>query len=290
MNPILVEIKQDRPGFDHFFGSWVCMGDINIVVDAGPSNSVNYLIESLMDMNMDRLDFILLTHLHIDHAGGIAELLNHFPMARVVCHGNGVRHLVDPSKLWAGSLKVLGEIAEFYGPLEPVEREKIIPHAEAHIKDLEIIETPGHAPHHLSFCYQGNLFAGEAGGNYLMIRGQEYLRPATPPIFFLGECLKSVDILFALEDQPIYYAHFGKGENSHRLLKRFRDQLLRWDGIIKNEISVMDLTAAEAYVDRILEKDPDLKAYGVMDPDVQKRERLFMTNSVRGYLGFLENN
>ena len=288
MNPILIEIKQDRPGFDHFIGAWVCKGDINIIIDVGPANSVNRLIESLIAMGLDRVDFILLTHIHIDHAGGLSDFLDHFPMAKVICHSKGIRHLVEPSKLWTGSRTALGEIADFYGPIKPVQREMLIPHTDAGIDGLEIIETPGHATHHLSFIYQGNLFVGEAGGNYFIVDEKEYLRPATPPIFSLEESLKGIDLLLAAEDHPICYAHFGKAKSSHRLLHRFRNQLIQWNEIIKEEMCTGQRHIVERSIERLLEKDPNIKAFEAMEPEIRNRERFFLTNSVRGYVGFLQ--
>ena len=285
----LIEIEQKIPGFDHFIGSWVYRGDINFVVDVGPANSVGQLIEALMTMNMERVDYILLTHIHIDHAGGLAGFMEHFPMARVVCHEKGIKHLVDPSRLWKGSLNVLGEVAEAYGAPGPVKEETCIPHTRAHFKDLVVIETPGHAPHHLSFSYMGNLFAGEAGGNYFSIRNMDYLRPATPPRFFLEDLLKSVNRLTALEDQHLCYAHFGDAPNSRPMLNRFRAQILRWKELIEKEMSPGSDDLMTRCVNNLLEKDPDLKAFKFMGPDTQARERFFLANSVKGYIGFLQN-
>ena len=286
---LLIEIKQKIPGYDHFIGSWVCRGDINLVVDVGPANSVGRLIETLMEMNIKRVDYVLVTHIHIDHAGGLGGFLEHFPKARVVCHEKGIRHLVDPSMLWEGSQKVLGEIAEAYGCPQAVKEEVCIPHAQARIKNLTVIETPGHAPHHLSFSYGGNLFAGEAGGNYFSVLDTDYLRPATPPRFFLKNFLESVDRLMALEDQHICYAHFGDAQNSRRMLKRFRAQIFRWKELIQKEMSAGSDDLMMRCVNSLLEKDPDLKAFKLMDPDTQKRERFFVANSVRGYIEFLQN-
>jgi glyoxylase-like metal-dependent hydrolase (beta-lactamase superfamily II) len=257
-------------------------------VDVGPANSVHRLVEALAKMNMERVDYVLLTHIHIDHVGGLAKFLEHFPMAQVVCHDKAVRHLVDPSRLWEVSRKVLGKIADAYGPLTGVREEILIPHTQAHIENLTIIETPGHAPHHLSFSCMGHLFAGEAGGNYLCVADTDYLRPATPPRFFLKVFLETVDRLLALEDQHICYAHFGDAPSSRQMLKRFRAQVLRWKEVVEKERSAGPKDLIMRCVDRLLEKDPDLKAFALMDSDTQDRERFFMGNSVRGYIGFLE--
>ncbi|MES0363188.1 MAG: MBL fold metallo-hydrolase [Desulfobacteria bacterium] len=285
----LIEIKQRIPGFGHFIGSWVYRGDINFVVDVGPANSVSELIKALWQMKIERVDYVLLTHIHIDHAGGLGQFLEHFPMARVVCHDKGIRHLVDPSKLWEGSRQVLGEIAEAFGPFRPVKEEMCIPHTQAAIEGLDVIETPGHAPHHLSFSYNENLFAGEAGGNYYSVQGMDYLRPATPPRFYLKVFLETLDRLMALKEQRICYAHFGDASDSTRMLKRFRAQILRWKEVVQKEIAGSSDHLLTRCVDRLLEEDPDLKAFELMDPDTQDRERFFMANSVRGYVEFLQN-
>ena len=284
----LIEIKQPIEGFDRFIGAWVYRGDINLVVDVGPANSVHRLVEALAKMNMERVDYVLLTHIHIDHVGGLAKFLEHFPMAQVVCHDKAVRHLVDPARLWDVSRQVLGEIADAYGPLTGVREEILIPHTQANIENLTIIETPGHAPHHLSFSCMGHLFAGEAGGNYLCVADTDYLRPATPPKFFLKVFLETVDRLMALEDQHICYAHFGDAPSSRQMLKRFRAQVLRWKEVVEKEVAAGPKDLIMRCVDRLLAKDPDLKAFALMDPDTQDRERFFMGNSVRGYIGFLE--
>jgi glyoxylase-like metal-dependent hydrolase (beta-lactamase superfamily II) len=285
----LIEIKQDIPGFDRFIGSWVYRGDINFVVDVGPASSVNNLTEALVEMGIERVDYVLLTHIHIDHAGGIGRFLERFPMARVVCHDKGVRHLVDPTRLWEGSRMVLKEIAESFGPYTPVKEKMCIPHTQAQVEQLSVIETPGHAPHHLSFSYKGHLFAGEAAGVYYCVGDTDYLRPATPPRFFFDVFMESIDRLMALGEQHIYYAHFGEAPNSLQMLERFRTQVLRWKQVIRKEISAGSHDLIDRCVDRLLQEDPDLRAFKCMDPDVQKRENFFLRNSVRGYSEFLQN-
>lgn len=285
----LIEIKQKLPGFNQFIGSWFYRGDINFVVDVGPANSVFRLIEALTEMKVETIDYVLLTHIHIDHAGGLARFLAHFPMARVICHEKGIKHLVAPEKLWEGSAKVLGEIAEIYGRLSPVDEKYFISQNDTLNKDIVVIETPGHAPHHLSFVYNGRLFVGEAGGNYLNIRGKDYLRPATPPRFHLTTFLNSIETLIQLEDMQICYAHFGKADSSREMLKRNRDQILNWEKIIRRERSSDANDLIERCAKRLLSEDPELNAFQHLESMVQKRELFFIQNSIKGYLQYLES-
>jgi glyoxylase-like metal-dependent hydrolase (beta-lactamase superfamily II) len=185
-------------------------------------------------------------------------------------------------------LKVLGEIAEAYGPPRPIPKGKLIPHSESDLKDLTIIETPGHAVHHLSFVYRDLLFAGEAGGNYFIIGDTEYLRPATPPRFFFEVCLGSIDRLLSLEDQPICYAHFDQARSSHRLLGISREQLILWKEIIHKQVLKGDQELLERCMNGLIEKDPNLKGISRMDQDTLKRERFFMANAIKGFIGYFK--
>lgn len=288
MQPVLIEIKQDRPGFDRFIGSWLCPFDKTMVIDIGPSRSLPKLIAALTARGVHRVDYVLLTHIHMDHAGGLAEFLDHFPMARAVCHSKAISHLLDPSKLWLGSQKTLGDLAEVYGPIKPVKRERLIPHTEAQAEGIDLLETPGHAVHHLSFIVRENLFAGEAGGIYVRGEGWEYLRPATPPVFFLKQFLESMDRLLNARDLTMCYAHFGRADSSHHMLKRERAQLLFWQEIIREEMAKGDPLLMERCMAKLLAEDPELNAFEAMSSADQDRERFFMGNSIKGYLGFLD--
>ena len=283
-----IEIKQDMPGFDSFFVSWVCQDGLNMVADVGPANTAARLVESLGALGLERVDYVLLTHIHIDHCGGLGDLLARYPMARAICHDKAIAHMVDPSRLWKGSLKVLGEMADAYGSPKPVPRGRLIPHSESDLKDLTIIETPGHAVHHLSFVYGHRLFAGEAGGNYFIMGDTEYLRPATPPRFFFEVSLGSIDRLLSLEDQPIFFAHFDQAEGSHRVLQKSREQLVLWKKIIYEQVRKGDQELLERCVEALVGQDPNLKGIGKMDDDTVKREKFFMANAIRGFIGYFK--
>ena len=289
MREHLFEIKQGFEGFSSFFGSWLSLDKATILVDVGPAYSASDLIHSLRSFGLEKLDYILLTHIHIDHAGALADLLDHFPTARAVCHEKGIEHLVNPSRLWTGSLDVLGKVAALYGEPKPVPEDRLIPHTKFQLDDLTILETPGHALHHLSYQYKGVLYAGEAAGNYFQIGDMEYVRPASPPRFFFHVFMNSVEKLLSLKNQPIRYAHFGGADDSHRLLEIFRDQLIRWKEIIGDRVN-QGLTGEpllQECTDILLKKDPCLAAYHLMDAPTRKREQIFMRNSINGFAEFL---
>lgn len=283
----LIEIPQDLPGFNQFIGTWACTGPLNFLVDVGPANSAGRLIESLETIDVDRFDYILITHIHIDHAGGLSEVLSRYPMAKVICHEKAIPLLIDPSKLWAGSLSVLKDKARMYGEPKPVDQDRLIPHTHCAVPGLGIIDTPGHAAHHLSFTYEDSLFVGEAGGNFMALNSGTYLRPATPPRFFMEAFLGSLEKLLALGNRTLCYGHFGEVENSCEMLERFRVQLLCWKDIILAELRKGDEDLVPRCMTMLLGKDPELTRFGDMAPEFQDRERFFLTNSINGFIEYL---
>ena len=96
----LIDLPQKLEGFHNFIGAWVYRDeDVCFLVDPGPAASINALEEALRALEVTHLDFILLTHIHIDHAGGTGKILARFPGARVICHPAGIKHMVNPAKL-----------------------------------------------------------------------------------------------------------------------------------------------------------------------------------------------
>ena len=127
-------------------------------VDTGCHLSVPILLATLKEKNIstDVVDYIILTHIHLDHAGGAGELIRHLPNAKVYVHERGAQHLIDPSKLRAGVIGVYGELffKQFLGDLIPIAADKVIIAKDGDSLDLggrllKFIDTPGHARHHL---------------------------------------------------------------------------------------------------------------------------------------------
>ncbi|MGZ3597897.1 MAG: MBL fold metallo-hydrolase, partial [Syntrophales bacterium] len=93
----IVDLDQPLEGFYNFLNSWVYrQGGLTIVVDPGPRSTIPVLVKALKELDVKKLDYILLTHIHIDHAGGAGLLVGHYPDAMVICHPKGIRHMIDP--------------------------------------------------------------------------------------------------------------------------------------------------------------------------------------------------
>ncbi|HID38563.1 MAG TPA: MBL fold metallo-hydrolase [Calditrichaeota bacterium] len=169
----LVDLDLPLTGFRQFISCWIYRRNgKTIIVDPGPASSIPVVLEALRLLNIKTLDLILLTHIHLDHAGGTGYLVEQFPKTPVCCHPIGIPHLIDPQKLWDGSLNVLGEIAETYGAPKPVPANILfyIEENQDNPCNIKIFETPGHASHHVCYLVDELLFAGEVAGVMLPVQ------------------------------------------------------------------------------------------------------------------------
>jgi len=278
-------------GFRKFIGSWLYIGDYTLLVDVGPSATVEELVTSLKTIGIKKLDYVLLTHIHLDHAGGVGELTEYFPGAKVVCHERAVEHLVKPQNLWEATRKTLGDIAMVYGKMSPVSEKKIIPSFEFQIDGINAINTPGHAVHHVSYTCDKYLFAGEAGGVFHSFKNEIYQRPATPPKLHLEEAIESVDKLLNLGKKEICFGHFGIHKDSKQMLQRYRKQLFLWKKVIADQVkrSSKNENLIEDCMSKLLAIDKSFASFNYLDYDIREREKYFITNSIKGYIGYISS-
>lgn len=277
------------PAYNRFIGSYLVMGDRSALIDPGPASARSGLLSALAKSGAraEDIQYIILTHIHVDHAGGTGGIIPDFPNATVLAHKRARPHLADPSTLWNASLKILGDLAVKYGPMEPVPENRIAEAADGMRIDLgggialKVYLTPGHAVHHLSLFDEATriLIAGEAVG--VCVNG--VIRPATPPPFKLEETVASIDRLIALEPQRICYGHFGCYDNGVERLKHYREKLFLWHGVIKSEIEKG--TGLEAMLTVLKVHDSDLDYLNGLNKDEYARELVLLNNSISGMAG-----
>jgi len=282
----LIGLEQKIERFGVFIGSWVYDGKEKFLVDVGPKASVDQLLEGLATLGIKKLDFVFLTHIHIDHAGGTGALLDRFPEAKVICHETGIPHLAHPQKLWEGSKKILGDLALKYGEIVPVPEQSMIPPEAFKKKDFQLIKTPGHASHHISLLFEDYLFAGEAGGVFIGLKNRDYLRPATPPKFILEEAVGSVDRLLEAGAREICYAHFGIHPDAEGMLRRYRNQLHLWRDVIAEQMGGSERNGLNGLFERcipvLLERDELFRPFSEMTESQKAREAYFVRNGIHG--------
>jgi len=256
----LIDLKPE--GLENFSASYVVKGKRAAIVETGPRLTVENLLAGLKEIGMEReeIDYVAVSHIHIDHAGGAGTLLPHLPNAQLLVHERGVRHLVNPEELWTSSLQTLGSIAEMYGKFQPVPEERVLIAKEGMILDLgkgvdlKVLEMPGHASHELSF-YEKNsngIFPGDAAGIYL--NKFDVIIPTTPPPFHLELALSSLRRLIQMKPKWLYYSHFGPASDAVRKLKTYAARLSLWGKIILEGMKSGE--DFEVIYKRILDKDP----------------------------------
>ena len=276
-----------QPGFRKFISSWLYRNaGLTFLVDPGPLATIPHLLAELRRLGVERLDYILLTHIHIDHAGGTGALLAAYPQAQVICHPEGIRHLIAPEKLWQGTLKVLGTLADAYGEIVAVSTERISFREE--VGPCRVWMTPGHAQHHLSFQFGDLLFAGEVAGVHYPLAQGIFMRPATPPRFILEVAHASLDKLIALQPQRLVFAHYGLVEEAGKYLKIACAQLNLWVRGVATTAETAPEGREEAIIAWLLAHDEYYRNVEQLPEDIRARERYFLGNSLRGMIEYVD--
>jgi glyoxylase-like metal-dependent hydrolase (beta-lactamase superfamily II) len=255
----LIDLKP--MGIENFIASYVIVDDKNMIVETGPTTSIGNLLTGLREIGIrnDDVDYVAVSHIHIDHAGGSGRLLQHLPNAKLLAHARGAPHLVKPGKLWRQTKQVLGEIADMYGKIHPVPQKRIVKATDGMAVELgdnvrlEVLETLGHASHHLSFYENSSrgVFTGDAAGVYLKSIGA--VIPTAPPPFNLRIALMSLDRLIELRPKKLYYTHFGVGDDAVKRLEAYVSQLKLWANVIREGMKNQE--DLEMIYARVLEKD-----------------------------------
>ena len=203
-------------GYAGVTASFVVRGEKIALLETGPKSVVDNVFDGLKALGIETVDWILVTHIHLDHAGAAGTLAQRFPQAQVAVHEVGAPHLVDPTKLWKSAARIYGDDMErLWGGIDPIPEERITVLTDGAKIDvggrsLQAIETPGHAYHHHAFLdsESGTLFAGDAIG--VRLHDVDLIRPATPPPeFHLEKAIASIERIREVGAEVLCPTHFG---------------------------------------------------------------------------------
>lgn len=227
---IAVDTEYARPLQDA--SHLIVEGDRAAFVDTGVNSSVPLLLSALQERGLDRgdIDYVFLTHIHLDHAGGAGLLMQQLPNARCVVHPRGARHMSDPSRLIAGTEAVYGkeQMQNLYGSIQPIDAARIDVADDGEVfslrgRELQTFYTEGHAKHHycLSDPTSRGVFTGDSFGvsyRELDTVAGEFIFPTTTPVHFdPDEAHKSVDRILSYEPERLYLTHYSEVGNLGRL-------------------------------------------------------------------------
>ncbi|HRQ64817.1 MAG TPA: MBL fold metallo-hydrolase [Xanthomonadaceae bacterium] len=262
-------------------------------VDTGINASLPRLLGALEQRGLERdaVDWVILTHVHLDHAGGAGALMRTLPDAKLVVHPRGAPHMTDPSRLVAGASAVYGaaHVQETYGELPPVLADRVVEAGDGHVVDLAgrellCLDAPGHARHHIvirdaaSRCF----FTGDTFGlsyrEFDTARGP-FILPTTTPVQFDPEALKtSIARMLAMDPPGMYLTHFGRVEDVPRLAEDLESQIDAMVAIGRRHASANDrharITAdlADLYLERLRAHGCELAAATIrtlLDVDIE---------------------
>jgi glyoxylase-like metal-dependent hydrolase (beta-lactamase superfamily II) len=277
-------------GYDGITAGYLIRGDRPCLVETGTAPSAPVVRDALAALGIGPADLatVVVTHIHLDHAGGAGDIAAMFPAAQIVVHQRGARHLADPSRLMAGARMVYGAALErLFGVLAPVPAERIVALDDTGTVDLgggrrlDSHYSPGHAKHHVGLLDSatGDLYVGDAAGVYMPDTGD--IRPATPPPDFdLAAALASVHRFAALRPARLLFSHYGPVDQVSETLDRSAEEINVWvEETRRARTAGLDLDHAVAMV-----RDRTLDRYAATSPDIDPAlaERFERVSSARG--------
>ena len=234
----VLEIDTMLGGWERVTAGYLIEGSAPVLIETGSQTSVPVLLAALAQIGVgpSELAGVAVTHIHLDHAGGVGNVAQAFPSATVYVHEKGARHLADPTRLIDSAARVYGGLLDsLYGRLDPTPAERLHVLEDEEVievgpdRSLVAVDSPGHAKHHVGLhdSLSGVLFAGDAVGVKLPDGG--VLRPSTPPPDFdLDQAITSLGKFAARRPSGIALAHYGLLDQPDELLAEADETLRQW--------------------------------------------------------------
>lgn len=270
-------------GYAGITAGYLVIADRPVLVETGTARSAPTVQAALASHGIGPADLatVVVTHIHLDHAGGVGDIARMYPNAEIVVHELGARHLVEPDRLVASARRVYGPaMDEVFGDLLPTEAARVRAVGAADVLDLgggrtmQAHHSPGHAKHHIGLLDEqtGDLYVGDAAGIY--VPEADIVRPATPPPDFdLDAAIASIEMFRAMRPRRLLFSHFGPVEHVDEILDRSIEELRRWVEMVRDaRADGLDLDHA---VDAVRRRTADRYAAIRSDPALdEKFERL----------------
>ena len=290
-------IDTQMGGYEGVTSSYLIRSSRPALVETGAALSAQGVVEQLATLGVDTADLatIVVTHIHLDHAGGVGDLAAAFPNATIVVHERGARHLADPTRLMDSARRVFGSLMDtLFGDLRPTPAERIVTIGEVGAVDLgdgrrlDAFHNPGHASHHIGLVdsLSGDLYTGDAAGIY--VPETKDVRPATPPPDFdLELTLSSLQAMRDVRPTRLLFSHFGPVSDIDETFDASVDELHAWVDTVKLSRSLgADLDHAIAMVrERDRARHPELYANAdVLDKQEHLSSIAANINGINRYL------
>jgi glyoxylase-like metal-dependent hydrolase (beta-lactamase superfamily II) len=294
MDPVTFEVAEGITAIDTFFGgrerytaAYLLASTEPLLVETGPTTSVEPVVAALQRLGIGprELAHVVLTHIHLDHGGGIGRIAARFPTARIWVHERGAPHLADPERLVASATRLYGpdRMASLFGAVEAVPAQRIRALADGQTiafgdRSLEAVHTPGHASHQVALIDSatGALFTGDALG--IHVPDLPVLRPATPPPDFdLELTIDSIERIRSRARSILLFAHFGPIRDVDRICDLAIRRTVAWTAAVHEELErTEDVDEIAAVLEREATRDIETGAQAEIDLD-----RFELLSSVR---------
>ena len=282
----MFEVAPGITAIDTFFGgrerytaAYLLNADEPAIVETGPTTSFDHVVAGLDELGIGAGDLahVIVTHIHLDHAGGVGRIAERYPKAAIWVHERGARHLADPSRLVASAERIYGPdlLASRFGDVEPVAPQRVRAVDGGAVIDLggrtlDVLATPGHAKHHMSLgdSATGAVFAGDALG--IHPPDAPVLRPATPPPDYDLEL--AVSSIRAIRERArgskVLFSHFGPVDEVDRICELAERRFRSWTEAVGRELErTDDLDEIVRVLERVARADTETGSEATIDLD-----------------------